>query len=669
MFSSSPLNQYFWILILVLVVFPNTPAHAQVDSASESLTSLDSLLNLKVSTASKYEQTAREIPASITIVTREEIGEYGFMSLMEILSMVRSTYISDDREYQRLGVRGFSRPGSDNNRVLLMIDGHVYNENIFGGANLGPELLALNVRRIERVEFIRGPSSALYGNNALLGVINIITNRGKNINGLSLDASSGSFGLLQSGFIGGFKKGDFEVQFSGQGGRTTGQQLYYEEYDDSTSDGIADKVDGMMFGGLSTRMTYKGLTLNIMGGARSSGIPTGNYETLFNDPRARTKDQRGFVELGYQKDLSPKLNFSADISLDGYIYDADFPYDSITDVGLSTEGARGFWTTLETMLRYDIKSNSRLLVGGQYQYNFRAHFFALDPTEVYFNGDIPYQTFGVYAQNEWEPLQWLSVIIGGRFDYAYLGKTALTPKLAFNFFVTPKLTLKALYSEAFRAPPLFEVNADDNGNIVPNLSLIPERIRALEFSMENRISKKLWLVGSVYDNRMINLIDPVVDTVDYSVQKQNVGVANALGIELEANVRLSKRMKLYGNYGLQYSYTNSTSEELSNSPRHLLKFGGSVGFLKHFRIASDMQYQSSRITVYDEVSDPFFLVNANLSFAPQSNSTFLNRFLLNLRVRNILNSSYGYPAGYDHLQTVIQQDGINFVLRLQADIF
>lgn len=84
---------------------------------------LDSLLNMRISTASKYNQTMNEAPASVTIITSEDIERYGYRTLEDVFAGVRGFYISNDRNYSYVGVRGFGRPTDYNNRILLLIDG------------------------------------------------------------------------------------------------------------------------------------------------------------------------------------------------------------------------------------------------------------------------------------------------------------------------------------------------------------------------------------------------------------------------------------------------------------------------------------------------------------------------------------------------------------------
>src|SRR4029077_1784343 len=141
--------------------------------------------------ASKVEQKTTEAPSSITIVTSDEVKKYGYRTLAELLRSVQGFNVSYDRNYDFLGARGVSL-GDFNSRILLLVDGHRVNNNLTDGAAIGTAFL-LDVDLIDRVEVIRGPGSVLYGNNAFFGVINVITRKGKQVDGVEASGEYGEF--------------------------------------------------------------------------------------------------------------------------------------------------------------------------------------------------------------------------------------------------------------------------------------------------------------------------------------------------------------------------------------------------------------------------------------------------------------------------------------------
>src|SRR5581483_231220 len=171
--------------------------------------SIEQLMDLrveKVYSASKYEQSVTQAPASVSIVSADDIRKFGYRTLAEILRSIRGVYVSDDRNYSYVGVRGFLRPGDYNSRVLVLIDGHRMNDNIYDGAYVGGEAV-IDVNLIERVEFIRGPSSSIYGSSAFFGVINVITKSADKLDGTRVSAGAGSFGTYRESVTHGMRFG------------------------------------------------------------------------------------------------------------------------------------------------------------------------------------------------------------------------------------------------------------------------------------------------------------------------------------------------------------------------------------------------------------------------------------------------------------------------------
>ena len=148
-------------------------------AAAQSLTdlSLEDLMQIdagQVFGASERLQPSIEAPASVSFITAQEIQRYGYRTLADILRSVRGMYVTNDRNFSYIGTRGFGKPGDYNSRILLLINGHRVNDNIFGQAEIGAEF-GLDPATFERVEVIHGPASSIYGDSAFFAVVNVIT--------------------------------------------------------------------------------------------------------------------------------------------------------------------------------------------------------------------------------------------------------------------------------------------------------------------------------------------------------------------------------------------------------------------------------------------------------------------------------------------------------------
>ena len=179
-----------WCAGILQIVLATALPMANAQDPASTL-SFEQLIQREVYGVSRLHERLIDAPASVTIITAEDIRTFGYRTLAEALNGVRGTFMHSDRVYGYLGVRGFAPPGDFNTRVLLLIDGYRANDNVYDQAPLGGEGI-IDIDLVERIEYIRGPGSLVYGNNALLGVINVITKTARS-------AGSGAWAGIGSG--------------------------------------------------------------------------------------------------------------------------------------------------------------------------------------------------------------------------------------------------------------------------------------------------------------------------------------------------------------------------------------------------------------------------------------------------------------------------------------
>jgi iron complex outermembrane receptor protein len=156
------------------------PAWAQSRAGELTALGLEQLLSVQVTSASKFAQDPLQAPSAVSVITREDIRTFGYRTVADALAGVRGTYLTYDRNYRYLGVRGFSRPGDYNSRILMLVDGYAANDGIYNQAPVGLEF-PLDMSLVERIEFVPGPGSSLYGSNAFFGVVNVITRKAADV--------------------------------------------------------------------------------------------------------------------------------------------------------------------------------------------------------------------------------------------------------------------------------------------------------------------------------------------------------------------------------------------------------------------------------------------------------------------------------------------------------
>ena len=211
---------------------------------------LDQLMQVEVPVvtgASKVAQKTTEAPASITVVTADEIQKYHQRTLADVLRTVQGFNVSTMTATMHfLDARGLSL-GDFNSRFLLLVDGHRVNNNLTDGAFIDTAfILDMGPRGLHVEICIRGPNAVLYGNNAFFGVINVVTKEGKQINGLETSAEYSSFDSYKVRATYGkqFTNG-IEMLVSGTYYDSSGHSsLFYPEFNvPALNNGVAQDVD------------------------------------------------------------------------------------------------------------------------------------------------------------------------------------------------------------------------------------------------------------------------------------------------------------------------------------------------------------------------------------------------------------------------------------------
>jgi iron complex outermembrane receptor protein len=662
--------------VFLLLLCASRPVEAQTEPSSASAPSLDELTieqlaEVKIDSvygASRYTQKVTEAPSSITIITADEIRRHGYTSLAAILRSVRGFYVTYDRNYSFLGVRGFSRPGDYNSRILLLIDGHRLNDNVFGGALLGTEF-PLDIDLIERVEIIRGPSSALYGTSAFFGVINIITRRpgaptwaegAVSLGSLATRKGRVSYGRQFPSGIG--------MLLSATAYESAGQDnLFFPEFDDpSTNSGVAERADGDQFRKLFGRFSSGNLTVQGLYGAREKAIPTASFGTVFNDPRSHTIEKQGFIDVQYDRGLRGGWELASRLSYDRYGYDGDYVFDQ-GDVDrallvINKDFARGNWWGAEAKLSRKMAERHRLAFGADYRDNVRQDQFNYDesPFVQYLDDRRDSRIWALFAQDEVAVHEKVMLNVGLRHDhYDTFGGTT-NPRLAIIYDPWQTTTLKLLYGEAFRAPNAYELFWYQLDVTKSNPLLRPETNQTTELVIEHYLGRHVRLGATAFHYGINDLITQQTDPADGLLVYNNVEQVTARGLELDAEGRWSRGLQGRVSYTLQKSRNEQTGLGLTNSPTHLLQFNLTAPLRGNFAVAGlEFQYLSRRNTVAG-TEVPGVIV-PNLTLVSQKLGHGLE---LSASVFNVANHRYADPGSEEHRQATIVQNGRTAMLKL-----
>lgn len=663
-------------LVLVVLLLAISPVRAQAPlasatpSAPEDLT-LSDLGGIRVDTvngASKFVQQVIEAPSSVTIITSDQIRKYGYRTLADALNSTPGLYVSNDLSYSYLGMRGFSRPGDYNDRVLVLIDGHRLNDNIYDAVFIGTEF-PVDVELIERIEVIRGPGSALYGSNAFFGVVNVITRRGGDLKGPEVSASTGSLGTYHSRISYGkqFSSG-LEGMISWSGYRSQGyRQIYFPEFDTpATNNGIAQDADADQFYSSLLNASYKSLSIRAAYVWRDKHAPTAAFGTVFNDPRTRARDSRGYFEVEFKHTLSSQWQLDAKASYDQSGYNGTYVYDLGTAdspaLTLNHDSSRGQWLGFEFDASRQFLDKHHLTLGTESRFNVKQlqQSYYDDPTAFAFYDRRTSTIPSVFALDEFRIRRNVLISAGLRYDHYYTFGGTLNPRLGLIYSPRQNMAIKLLYGQAFRAPNAYELYYRDGTSVQADPSLKPETIHTTELAFENYFPNHVSLRVSGFLSQLRNLVTQSKDSQNLITYVTRNDV-NGKGLEFELNDRLP------GGWEGRLSYTASDSidarsrQPLSNSPKHIGKAGFTAPLWRRMLfVSAEAQYLGRRFSV-SGADVPDHLV-ANLSLlAPQ----MPRRFSISANLYNVFDKHYGDPGGLEFIQAALPQDGRTFRLKIE----
>jgi outer membrane receptor for ferrienterochelin and colicins len=654
-----------WLAIVLFVsgtaVLPAAEPPEPASPAALLDLSLEELMNLKVrqvTSASKYEQRTELAPASVTVVTDHDIRLHGYRNLAEVLGSVRGFYSTYDRNYHYLGARGFSIPGDYNSRVLLLIDGHRVNDVVFDGAPLGNDGY-LDVDLIDRIEVVRGPGSAVYGSSAFFGVINVVTRRGRDLQGAEASFTTGAYDTYQGRFSYGRQLSN-GVEFLLSG--TVRESEGHERLDFPA--GPALGVDGESGRSLFAKISVSDLELTAGFATRTKEIPTGSYGTDFNTPGNRTRDNRAFADLKYQRRWEERsLELLARAYYDYDYYLGHYLYTGVRNVD-PAEGQRWGAEVQVTRTLHDKHAVSAGL-------DFRHNFVVLQ--ENYSEGplvlNLSDRRSGIvvspYLTTEWELRTNLVFHAGVRFDYCDQDTRSTNPRLGLVWEPRDGTVLKALYGTAFRVPNAYELYYHDGlATQKPAMSLSPETVDTYELVWEQAFGRQWQFTASGYWYDLERSIRLVTDTADGLFVFRNTGRNTGRGMETELAWKMDTGFRSSLSYVFQETEDRATGAALSNSPKHFARWRNTLSFhSEKLFFSTELAYTgptrtTSTTATPGRVAD-YLLLNTTLY-----TRELFKGWSASVGIYNLLDRQYFNAVGDEIAFGQIQQDGRSFQIKL-----
>jgi outer membrane receptor for ferrienterochelin and colicins len=608
-----------------------------------------------VEAAALHTQTLQEAPASITIITDEEIRQRGYRTLAEALADQRGLYVSFDRVYRQVGVRGFSIPGNANTRFLVMLNGHSLTDNIYSSSGYFGEDFGLDMDLIKQIEIIRGPSSALYGANGMFATINVVTKSPVDYEPIRMAVQTGSFGERKAQIS--------TSQYLGRGANLLLSASVFNDAGQSLNVPAGRSVDSDGDRGYHAfaNLIWQGWSFVAYFNSREKVVPNGAYGSILNDRGSKILDGVGFVEAAYQRSVGREGQLRWRTSYDQYRSRNRFDFDSDSGAFDARQGGNGDWLSTELTYRFRVAHVGFLTVGGDAAWDLRATVFAYVAAPAY------QQIAGInrrdrklagFFQQECELSRRWKLYLGGRLDGSWQHEASLTPRVALIYQPSPDSALKFLYGRSFRNPSVFEEFYEDAIAYVSNLKLQPERMQTFEIAFERRLSKQLDVSANAYHYRLNDLIaaEPFAPGIE---QYRNTALARSTGIEVEALGRIGSRLRAGLSLAVQKSNSLSSDNVRANSPARVGKLVLDAPlFGEKFSCSGALQYLSDRKTVLGAHLPPVYLVNLTMA-----SRKLPNDLELQFGVRNLLDRRYADPVSLSYGDS-LEQDGRSVFVRL-----
>src|SRR4029079_4807453 len=300
--------------------------------------SLEQLLDIRVESAALHPQTLEDAPASVTVLTAEDLRKYGYRTLGEALASVRGFYGAYDRSYHSVGLRGFNLPADYASRFLIMVNGHNMADHIFDSMLWFGVDFPIEMNLVKQIEIVRGPSSALYGSNGIFATINIVTKSPPEAGPPALTLDSGSFGEKKAQVMIAAPIRKANLLFSGSVFNNSGQSpLYFPQFNTpANNDGQALRMDSEKGYHIFANLIWRHWSITAVLSDRNKIQPISWGPTIFNDRGTQLMESAGYVEAAYARELAHgalewRTYFNADHLSGRFDYPLDTPYGSLVE--------------------------------------------------------------------------------------------------------------------------------------------------------------------------------------------------------------------------------------------------------------------------------------------------------------------------------------------------
>jgi len=686
-----PLKNKLFTPVSLLALLSPSISHAQsVDDLFNM--SLEELMNVEIYSAGKSSLTAGEIPASVVIISRQDIKRYGYSSLEETLNNIPGMYMTEDWAWfgsVNYGVRGLYSKGNFDNMAIL-VNGVSQMED--GKRSYPLEKVNVPVQAIDRIEVVRGPMSVIYGSSAFLGVINIITNlpsaEGKdNI----VSFSEGDFNSQKKFARFSGKEGKFSFVFNAQNQTTAGPE---HRYSDLISDTSTLPADWNLSGDDKTTLGHESQYFDFSAQFKDLKIFFSHVDASSNvvDSQpgvgggSRSYTRATNVSAHYTKQIKDNLQFTGKASFfyNNYFLDEEYNFTGFFSNNQSTTEAQEYELNLIWTASDSVEATFGLMRRtGQYKAYDDYPTFALENNEIQVNEHDGLNTNAIFTQLNYQVKDNLSLIAGLRAEWQedyrislYEDNTDInnqnvstrnfsyddvhyTPQFAGIYDISKYQHIKFMASKGEKAA------SPANNYSILELSqpaLNPEKTSTIEVSYIHAKNNSFFQIG-LFHNTASDLIigSTLLENNVFVGTLNNIGKVETLGLELTTTVQVNDAFKVNfdislhdvkdktpGYENIEVAYAPSAIANLRttysfNSETHLSLLGHYTGsVLPEWKIANTGTL-AQRITNGARTGDEIDAVSsADLNLVLEN--VYTKNLDISLKIANITDETLRYPT-------------------------
>jgi len=567
-----------------------------------------------VVTATRTEIEISDVPQSVSVITKEEIMNSPDRTIPEVIQRSAGVLITNNGPMGSLTTANIR--GSEAGQVLVMIDGRRINNAQNGQFDLST--LPLTKDEIERIEVLRGSASALYGADAMGGVINIITKSPTKEPYARLSSSFGRFGTQEYSLSHRWKPGPLGYGLFASRGKSEGYR--------PNSD-----YDSWVLGGeLNYDLPWKGeLKVSARNIQKEIGVPG---TITFSDPDDRQKDNLTQLDLNYRDKIGSAvaLNFRGWQNIDRQTYEpgnqgpnsgAPFLHKNYSTGGdLQVNSAIG---------------KAHLLTGGLEAIGDR-----VDSTAT----GVHQATRGaLYLQDEIEVARPLTATLGLRYDYHSTYQDQINPRAGLLLRTPGEIHIRASVARSYRAPTFNDLYWPADAFVAGNPNLQPEKAWSYELGGEKKFGDfALFKVAAFYRD-VTDLIHWAPGT-DFVWRPSNIQTAHIWGGETELVFYPWKGLAIPLNYSYLYPRDESTGEPITNKPRHIVNAG--VEYVTPFGLKANLKgrYVQNYVNDISTLNRDYFVADVRLSYEFKVYQKLKGEGFVSLT--NIFDREYQINEGY-----------------------